>query len=126
MPQAAMVDVSDADQQDAAPAPGPVADPAAAAATATFMCVFLLVGGALAAAGILQQAIFKMVFARRRRIHIERGPADRPWRDARAEMPMFVATRPGDRMRAPAERVDPQVVEDAMRQILRSIERRAA
>jgi hypothetical protein len=126
MPQAAMVDVSDADQQDAAPAPGPVADPAAAAATATFMRVFLMIGGALAAAGILQQAIFKMVFARRRRIHIERGPADRPWRDARAEMPMFVATQPGDRMRAPVERVDPEVVEDAMRQILRSIERRAA
>jgi len=126
MPQAGMVEASDADQQDVAPASGPVAGPTTAPATAMFMRVFLLIGGALAAAGILQQAIFKGVFARRR-IHVERDRADRPWRDARAALPpMFVATRPGDRMRAPIERVDPQVVEDAMQQILRSIERRAA
>ena len=126
MPQAAMVDASDADQPDAAPASGPVGGSNTAHATAMFMRVFLLIGGALAAAGILQQAIFKGVFARRR-IHVERDRADRPWRDARAALPpMFVATRPGDRMRAPIERVDPQVVEDAMQQILRSIERRAA
>jgi hypothetical protein len=126
MPDAASADVPDVDQPDEALA-RPVAGRAANPATAMFMRILLLVAGALAAAGILQQAIFKIVFAPRRRVYVERDQADRPFNGARDEMAaMFAASRPGDRMRAPIERIDPQVVEDAMQQILRSMERRAA
>jgi hypothetical protein len=126
-PDPAGADGPDADQPDDAQVSRPAAAHATNPATAMFMRILLLVAGALAAAGMLQQAIFKIVLARRRKAFVAGDQADRPFRGARDEIPaMFAASRRRDRLGIPIERIDPQVVEDAMQQILRSMERRRA
>jgi len=104
-----------------------VARPAAASAakggTITLMRVLVLVAGALAVAGIFQHAIFRIVGARRRRIYVERGRAERSVSPAPERMlPAFAASRPSGPKRAPIEQIDPQDI----RHILRALEDQAA
>jgi hypothetical protein len=100
---------------------------AANARTTMLMQVLLLIAGALAAAGIFQHAIFRVVMARRRQISVERGRAKRS--DALARQPTFrggAAARPNGLKRAAVEPIDPREIQEGFRQILRAVERQAA
>jgi hypothetical protein len=106
-----------------------VARPAVAAnaGTTMLMRVLLLVGGALAIAGIFQHAIFRAVVARRRQISVVRGRPGPSGNLARERMPAaFGELRPKGRERPAAEEIDPRDIEAGFRQILRAVERRAA
>jgi hypothetical protein len=89
--------------------------------------VTLLVACALAVAGIFQQAIFRIMVARRRRVYVER---DRPGRKvslAPERMPpAFAAARPKGLKRASVEQIDPRDIGEGFRQILRALDRQAA
>jgi hypothetical protein len=103
----------------------PAAASAANAKTIMPIRVILLVASALAVAGIFQYAIFRTVIARRRRIYVERGRAERSVSLAPERIPpAFVTSRPNGH--APVEQIDPQDIEEGFRQILRAVERRAA
>jgi hypothetical protein len=107
-----------------------VARPAAAAAnarTTMLMLVLLVVGGALAIAGIFQHAIFRAVVARGRQISVVRGRAKPSGNLARERMPAaFAELQPKGLERPAAEEIDPRDIEAGFRQILRAVERRAA
>jgi hypothetical protein len=104
--------------------------PAASAAHARTnmpIWVTLLVASALAVAGLFQQAIFKIMIARRRRIYVEVGRAERSVSRAPERMPQpFAASRPNGLKSAPVEHIDPRDIEEGFRQILRALERQAA
>jgi hypothetical protein len=105
----------------------PAAAVAANAGTTMLMRVLLLVGGALAIAGIFQHAIFRAVVARRRQISVARGRAKPSGNLARERMPAaFAELRPKGLERPAAEEIDPRDIEAGFRQILRAVERRAA
>jgi hypothetical protein len=88
--------------------------------------VILLVVSALAAAGIFQYGIFRIVIARRRRIYIGRGRVEWSVSAGREQTPQaLAASRPNGLKRAPVEQIDPLYIEEGFRQILRA-ERRAA
>jgi hypothetical protein len=87
----------------------------------------LLVASALAVAGIFQQAIFRIMVARRRRVFVERDRPERNVSLAPERMtPAFAAARPNGLKRASVEQIDPRDIEEGFRQILRALERRAA
>jgi hypothetical protein len=116
--------------QDVDAEEGGVARPAAArvanARTTMLIRVALLVASALAVAGIFQYAIFRIV-VKRRRVCVERGRAEQVASIARGQtLPAFAASHQNGRKRAPVEQIDPQGIEEGIRQILRAIERRAA
>jgi hypothetical protein len=93
---------------------------------AMLMWVALLVASALAVAGILHHAIFRIVVARPR-IRVEPGRAERIADLAPERMPpSLTASRLSGLERAPIEPIDSQEIEDRIRQILRAMERRAA
>jgi hypothetical protein len=105
----------------------PAAAVAANAGTTMLMRVLLLVGGALAIAGIFQHAIFRAVVARQRQISVARGRAKPSGNLARERMPAaFAELRPKGLERPAAEEIDPRDIEAGFRQILRAVERRAA
>lgn len=121
---------------EAAVAPPAVAV-AANARTTMLMRVLLLIAGALAAAGIFQHAIFRVMMARRRRIHVERARATlSSTRTRQPTPPAFAAAGPNGLKRAAAEPInprdiaaepiDPRDIQEGFRQILRAVERRAA
>jgi hypothetical protein len=105
---------------------GDVIRPAAAnprASTITLTWVILLVAGALAVAGIFQHAIVKVVVARR--VHLERGRAERYASLSRERTPAaFAPSRP--HARPPVNPIDPSGTKEGLRQILQAVEQRAA
>jgi hypothetical protein len=88
--------------------------------------VALLVGSALAVAGILQYAVFTIVVKRRRRVYVERGRAERAISVREPRPPVFAALRQNGPKRRRVEQIDPQDIEAGIRQILRAMKRRAA
>jgi hypothetical protein len=108
----------------------PVAARPANPATAIFMRILPLVAAALAIAGLLQHTIFRLMVGRRLRPAL-RQPVARK-RIARHtgsvsdEVPAFLTSRAAEPTHVSAQRIDPQVIEAAMRQILRAVERKAA
>jgi hypothetical protein len=86
--------------------------------------VLLVVGGALALAGILLNAVFNIAFARRRRVIVDQSGAD--WRISAAEQvpPTF-----GSRLAHPRPLVEhdtDRAFEEMLREMLRTRERQAA
>jgi hypothetical protein len=89
--------------------------------------VTLLVACALAVAGIFQQAIFRIMVARRRRVYVERDRPERKVSLTPERMPpAFAAARPNGLKRASVEQIDPRDIGEGFRQILRALDRRAA
>jgi hypothetical protein len=104
--------------------------PAASAANAGTnmpIRVTLLVASALAIAGIFQQAIFRIMMARRRRVYVEQDRSERRVSLTLERMPPAVAaSRPKGLERASVQQSDPRDIEEGFRQILQALERRAA
>ena len=125
------VTAQDTDLQEKAPAhrsSGALTEVAVSATVvplSVLLRVLLLVGGALAVAGILLRAIFKIAVVRRRQVLVDQSDAD--WRISGHErMPPTFASR----FPPPQPLVDPvdanNDFEETLRQMLRARERRAA
>jgi len=110
--------------------PQPVAARPANPATAIFMRILPMVAAALAIAGLLQHTIFRLVFGRRLRPalrpQVARKRSGRVTGSASDEVPAFLTSRVPEPAHVPTQRIDPQVIEAAMQQILRAVERKAA
>jgi hypothetical protein len=89
--------------------------------------VALLVASALAVAGIVQYAAFRIAVKPRPPVYVERGRAERTVSIARERMPpAFATTRRNGPKRPPDEQIDPQDIEAGIRRILEAMRRQAA